>query len=93
MHQHLHRRSQMAQEGRISRFDAMNDLWHEVEAYPDDTPWSTYKERYQKEWNQLKSQLRAACPKQEWNEGKKDLHAAHKQLQIEKEKTRKEKAK
>jgi hypothetical protein len=67
----------MATEGKISRYDAMNDLWRELEAYPDDTPWETYKQRYQKEWNRLKSQLRAACPKEEWREEKKDLHAEH----------------
>jgi hypothetical protein len=76
---------QMATEGRISRFDAMNDLWREVEAYPDDTPWDTYKQTYQKRWNRLKSQLRAACPKEEWREDKKDLHAEHQSTRRRKE--------
>ncbi len=75
----------MATEGKISRFDAMNDLWCELEAYPDDTPWETYKGRYQKRWNGLKSQLRAACPKEEWREAKKDLHAEHINVRRQKE--------
>lgn len=71
----------------------MNHLMLELEAYPDDTPWEVYQQRYKKDWNSLKSQLRVACPKQGWAEEKKNLSAVYEQRREEKEKAKESKQK
>jgi hypothetical protein len=54
---------QIAREGRIVDYGAMNALWDEIAACDRDD-WPYYNSTYKKRWNALKSELRLLAPKE-----------------------------
>eukprot|EP01087_Luapelamoeba_hula_P002581 TRINITY_DN12247_c0_g1_i1.p1 TRINITY_DN12247_c0_g1~~TRINITY_DN12247_c0_g1_i1.p1 ORF type:complete len:222 (-),score=22.37 TRINITY_DN12247_c0_g1_i1:67-732(-) len=54
---------QIARHGSIMDYSAMNHIWTEINENPSDQ-WSDYRDKYKKQWNKLKSELRASVPGQ-----------------------------
>lgn len=53
---------ELAQTGRITRFDAANALYEEMKAETS-MDWEYYKKKYKPIYNKLSTQLRAVAPK------------------------------
>lgn len=52
---------QIAQHGKIVNYGSANEIWDEIKSIDSDD-WEIYKERYQKKFNSLKSELRKLAP-------------------------------
>ena len=58
---------QIAEHGFITDYSCANDLWYEIKNAENPT-WDYYKEKYQKKFNNLRSELVKLCPKPDNNE-------------------------
>jgi len=53
---------QVAENGRIVDYTAVNDMWKDIKANESES-WADYKKVYQPLYNKMKSEFRVAVPK------------------------------